>query len=376
MSIIIFIAKFLVIITLSLVTIISLIISWSTGNTFYKHFANNIVELLSNKLGLSAGLLQRIVSLVSFLWPPIIALVFVSDSHWRSLYGKRVADFFDNNFLELLITIEIAALFMFYINAIKATSLAVMWWLDVLKVGLIALLSYVISVVRVVFYICVFLLIPIMVVGTVMVGKTFSVFLIFVAVYGVVFLVKWRLSRNSEQKEQSRWRAKNELGAVIGVLAMCSLLWESVWGNVTLIAIESNSVFQYDIGRMYSGFVGIGAVNEVIAERFFASAAELGNADAQYMMGVYYALGEGGLQIKQNEAVKFFEMAAEQNNDGAQYMLGVYYELGEGGLPVDLGEAKKFYELSADQGNENAKDELKRMERMAPMLGRLVPFNQ
>ncbi len=71
-------------------------------------------------------------------------------------------------------------------------------------------------------------------------------------------------------------------------------------------------------------------------------AAEQGDADAQYKLGLMYAvLGEGVPQDRQ-EAAKWFRKAAEQGDAGAQLLLGAMYREGHG-VPQDYREAVKWY---------------------------------
>ncbi len=77
-------------------------------------------------------------------------------------------------------------------------------------------------------------------------------------------------------------------------------------------------------------------------------AAEQGDADAQFTLGVMYRQGEGVPQDP-TEAVKWYRLAAEQGDAGAQFNLGVMYEQGKG-VPQDPTEAVKWYRLAAEQG--------------------------
>ena len=63
-------------------------------------------------------------------------------------------------------------------------------------------------------------------------------------------------------------------------------------------------------------------------------AAEGGNADAQELIGVLYALGLG---VEQDRAKAFawYLRSAENGHAGAQSGVGWYYEVGMGGVPVD-----------------------------------------
>ena len=49
------------------------------------------------------------------------------------------------------------------------------------------------------------------------------------------------------------------------------------------------------------------------------------------------------------EAVKWYRLAAEQGDADAQYNLGVMYDNGQG-VPQDYAEAVKWYRLAAEQG--------------------------
>ena len=89
------------------------------------------------------------------------------------------------------------------------------------------------------------------------------------------------------------------------------------------------------------------------------SAAEQGDANAQYNLGVYYYNGEG---VDQNyaEAVKWFRLAAEQGFATAQVILGSCYYNGEG-VAYDYTEAVKWVRKAAEQGDAEAKQALEQM---------------
>ena len=76
--------------------------------------------------------------------------------------------------------------------------------------------------------------------------------------------------------------------------------------------------------------------------------AEDGHADAQAIVGLMYALGQGVIQDP-DEAVKWYRLAAEQGHADAQFNLAVIYYLGAGVDPDDK-EASHWYERAADQG--------------------------
>lgn len=96
--------------------------------------------------------------------------------------------------------------------------------------------------------------------------------------------------------------------------------------------------------------------NPAAAGRCYRVAADLGNAEAQYNLGILY---EHGLGIAQDstEAVKWYRQAAEQGYAAAQLSLGVLYEIG-GGVTQDYAEAVKWYRQAAAQGDALAQNNL------------------
>jgi len=72
-----------------------------------------------------------------------------------------------------------------------------------------------------------------------------------------------------------------------------------------------------------------------------------GNVDAQFSLGLMYALDEIHQDFK--EAAKWYRRSAEQGNAGAQYNLGLMYINGHG-VAKDYKEAVKWIRKSADQG--------------------------
>jgi len=76
--------------------------------------------------------------------------------------------------------------------------------------------------------------------------------------------------------------------------------------------------------------------------------AELGNAIAQYNIGVMYSEGIGVPQ-DYAEATRWYRMAADQGYTYAQMALGKFYGLGLG-VSKDYGESMKWSRLAAEQG--------------------------
>jgi TPR repeat protein len=88
------------------------------------------------------------------------------------------------------------------------------------------------------------------------------------------------------------------------------------------------------------------------AVKLYMPLAKLGNADAQFHLGVLYDEGEG---IPENdvEALKWYRMAADQGHEAAQTVLGTIYSVGKG-VTQDFKEAVRWDRLAAEQGSATA----------------------
>ena len=93
-----------------------------------------------------------------------------------------------------------------------------------------------------------------------------------------------------------------------------------------------------------------------LAAELLRSRAEQGNAQAQFNLGLRYAMGQGVPQDAQ-EAVKWYRKAAEQGDAQGQISLGVMYRSGVG-VPQDYQEALKWYRKAADQGDAQSQHNL------------------
>ena len=89
------------------------------------------------------------------------------------------------------------------------------------------------------------------------------------------------------------------------------------------------------------------------AVKWFRKAAEQGQADAQFNLGVMYVKGDG-VPEDDAEAAKWYRKAAEQGYARAQLNLGFMYADGDG-VPEDDVRAFAWFNLAAAQGFEPAK---------------------
>jgi hypothetical protein len=86
----------------------------------------------------------------------------------------------------------------------------------------------------------------------------------------------------------------------------------------------------------------------VAAAAAFTKAAEKGNADAQFNLGLMYLKGQGVAQDNA-QALKWFRQSAGQGNPKAQVNLGRMYARAKAVAP-NFGLAASWYRKAADQG--------------------------
>ncbi|GHU34047.1 hypothetical protein AGMMS50256_27150 [Betaproteobacteria bacterium] len=98
--------------------------------------------------------------------------------------------------------------------------------------------------------------------------------------------------------------------------------------NYREAAERGDAQAQYQLGLLYSGGQG-GAQNHAEAVAWFRKAAEQGAAASQYRLGRAYARGLG-VERNIDEALKWLRKAAEKGDSDAQFMLGGMYIKGQG----------------------------------------------
>ena len=124
---------------------------------------------------------------------------------------------------------------------------------------------------------------------------------------------------------------------------------EQYWDAVISKAERGNVWAQSKLGWRYC-FGDISERDIVQGLRWLHAAAEQGDDEARFNLGVLYSNGCPGFVIKDEEhAATLFQMAAESGFARAQYQLGVYNEHGIG-MPKNLRAAKDWYKKAAAQG--------------------------
>ena len=78
-----------------------------------------------------------------------------------------------------------------------------------------------------------------------------------------------------------------------------------------------------------------------------------GSRYGQYVLGLFYRWGQGGVAQDYAQAVALYRLAAAQNLDGAQNSLGFMYYYGHG-VAQDYSEALRLFQLAAAQGHPTA----------------------
>lgn len=90
------------------------------------------------------------------------------------------------------------------------------------------------------------------------------------------------------------------------------------------------------------------------AERFLSEAANDGNTEAQYYLGIMHFHGYG-VPVNYKESVRLFTLGANKNHSGSQIALGVLYIQGIG-LPQNFKQAAVLFTLAAKQDNLDAQN--------------------
>jgi len=107
-------------------------------------------------------------------------------------------------------------------------------------------------------------------------------------------------------------------------------------------------------------FVGIENVRDLLESGDFIEAynelliaAGSGNADAEELIGVMYAMGQG-VEKDDQRAFEWYLRASMKGHPGAQSGIGWYYEVGRGVVGIDLVRSYMWYTLSAIGGDPDA----------------------
>ena len=131
------------------------------------------------------------------------------------------------------------------------------------------------------------------------------------------------------------------------------------YDSLLVKANQGDSEAQLLIGHAYEegGYLFGGEIEQdyVLAAKFYRMAAELGNTEAMFQLGMKYtgcwnADGEDVIINDDDEVVKWIMLSAENGHIGAQNLLGTMYRSGSY-IEENLDEAIKWFKLAANQGH-------------------------
>jgi enhanced entry protein EnhC len=115
---------------------------------------------------------------------------------------------------------------------------------------------------------------------------------------------------------------------------------------------------QFNLGLIYEYGKGI-PVDKQKAKSFFTLAAQQGHAKAMTQLGGLFFKGVDGKRDDQ-QALYWYKKAADLGENGALYQLGLYAETGVA-TRINYTDALNYYQKAADLGNDKAKLALARM---------------
>ena len=167
-------------------------------------------------------------------------------------------------------------------------------------------------------------------------------------------------------------RSKRSVLLGIGVVLLCALpAWADVAAGMQAFknkdyasafrewkaaAEAGQAEAQFDLGVLYAQ--GLGVQRDLtVAERWYRKAAEQGNAEAEFALGQMYSRG-WGVPRDEADAMRWMEMANSLDSDGPP----TDWSLVEGyGVEQDQKQAAYWYELAAQKGHAEAQFNLGRL---------------
>jgi uncharacterized protein len=111
-------------------------------------------------------------------------------------------------------------------------------------------------------------------------------------------------------------------------------------------ADKGDAQAQYKLAQCYAGGKGVRR-NFAKAAHYLRLAADQNNSDAELALGSFYGRG-WGVPRNLNLAIQWYCKAAEQGNPLAQYAMGNFYATGRG-VTNDMNQAIKWWQKAADQ---------------------------
>ena len=125
------------------------------------------------------------------------------------------------------------------------------------------------------------------------------------------------------------------------------------------LALTSTVVVAGDVQK---GWKAYNSTDYATAKAEWQEAADAGDADAAYGMGLLYGNGFG-VDMNDELALKYYGIAADQGHGDAAFNLAVMHQNGWG-VPQDESVANEWYLLAAEKGNTEAQMALGRFFAM------------
>ena len=124
-------------------------------------------------------------------------------------------------------------------------------------------------------------------------------------------------------------------------------------GPIVLVALSFFGIPNANAADFFDGLTAMKANKFKEAHEIFLPLAQGGNADAEELIGVMYAMGLG-VERDDERAFDWYLRSSLKGHPGAQSGIGWYYEVGRGIPAPDLVRAYTWYVLSAIGGDPDA----------------------
>lgn len=131
--------------------------------------------------------------------------------------------------------------------------------------------------------------------------------------------------------------------------------------NLIQAAESGEAESQYQLGLQYLYGTDIPKDPKLAAE-WFTKSSEQGYLPATRELGIMYASGEG-VDCDLETAVRYLGLAADNLDPRALYHLGLMYEIGMG-VPKDLQKCVRMYAYAAEMGYPGAEMDAERIDKI------------
>lgn len=118
--------------------------------------------------------------------------------------------------------------------------------------------------------------------------------------------------------------------------------------NLRQAAEAGDAEAQYRLGMLYGNGEGV-ELDHRQAEQWFSRAARQGHEDALLNLAWLYATGTG-VDMDEERARELYLLAADRGSGKAQYVAATIYRFGQYGVERDMSRAIHYYQLAADRG--------------------------